>query len=966
MIQLISQLRTKPRMAMAVIIGLTVSIGARQQTRSLPSLEDGFQHPPQSYGIRCWWWWLNGNVTKEAITRDLEEMKAKGFSGANLFDASGAEQRGNSQVPEGPMFGSPEWRELYKHALKEANRLGLVLSLSIQSGWNLGGPDVTSAEATKHVTWSETRVKGPVAYHEKLPEPKSRDQWYRDITTLAFRAKTKPVSRPVRDLADKAAFKEGFSAADTRHLLTDVPAEPGEEDASLTEVINLTDKLAQDGTLHWDVPAGEWVILRLGYTPSEARVSTASGKWQGRVLDYLSEKHFLRYWDTHVEPLMKDAGPLAGKTLRYLQTDSWELGGINWTDDFAAQFRERRGYDPIPYLPVVAGRIIEDREVSNRFLADFRKTISDLIAEKHYRVFAEQARRYGLGIQPESAGPHLGPFDGLKNYGHSEIMMSEFWAPSPHRPTPERRFFVKQAASAAHIYNRRLVGAEGFTTIGPHWDDTLWASQKPSFDHELCSGLNLLFVHTFTCSPKEMGVPGQEYFAGTHFNPNVTWWDKAGEPIRYFNRCQFMLQQGEFVADVLYYYGDHVPNVARLKEDDPAKVLPGYDYTITNEDSLRRLSVKNGRITLPHGPQFRLLALPDHKVLSLAALRKVRELVRDGATVLGPKPERTASLVGYPQSEREVKRLADELWGAASTPSGEHRTGRGRVIWGRTARAALEADGVAPDFEVTGGAAGAAFDYIHHTLGEMDYYFVSNQNRQPQQVTCAFRVSGKQPELWDPLTGRIWEAKAFRQTDGRTVLPLEFTPYGSLFVVFRKPIPSAKNGEARSNFPTSEPVATIDGAWEVRFDPTWGGPESVTFDRLASWTARPEEGIRFYSGDATYRIKFDFGAPMQSGAKLILGLGDIRDVGIARVRLNGKDLGVVWTPPFRTEIGDALKAQGNVLEVEVTNSWRNRLVGDRDKAESRRFTKTNITIIKEWPLLDSGLLGPVQIFAVQE
>jgi (4-O-methyl)-D-glucuronate---lignin esterase len=969
----ISRLKSNPKKrlawALTVITGLAVSSGARQETRSL---EEGFQNPPQSYGIRCWWWWLNGNITKQAITRDLEEMRAKGFSGACIFDAGGAEQRGNRQVPEGPMFGTPDWRDLYKHALKEAHRLGLVLSLSIQSGWNLGGPDITPAEATKHMTWSEVLVKGPIAYREKLPEPKIRDQWYRDIATLAF-AKSKSgnsISRPIRDLVSKAAFTEGFSAADTRHLLTDVPAEPGEEDARLTEVINLTDKLAQDGRLHWDVPAGEWVILRLGYTPSDAHVSTASGKWQGRVLDYMSEKHFLRYWNTHVEPLMKDAGPLAGRALRYLQTDSWELGGINWTDDFAAEFLKRRGYDAIPYLPIVAGKIIENRDVSNRFLADFRKTISDLIAEKHYRVFAEQARRYGIGIQPESAGPHLGPFDGLKNYGHSEIMMSEFWAPSPHRPTPERRFFVKQAASAGHIYNRPLVGAEGFTTIGPHWDDTLWSSQKPSFDHELCSGLNLLFVHTFTCSPQEMGVPGQEYFAGTHFNPNVTWWDQAGEPIRYFNRSQFMLQQGEFVADVLYYYGDHVPNVARLKEEDPAGLLPGYDYDITNEEILLRLTVKHGRITLPHGQSYRLLVLPDHKILSLAALRKVRELVRGGATVLGPKPERTASLVGFPQSEREVKRVADELWGAASTASGEQRAGRGRVIWGRTARAALQADKVAPDFEVTGGTGGAAFDYIHHKLGGMDYYFVSNQDRQPQQVACAFRLGGMQPELWDPLTGRIWEAKAFRQTgtqaDRRTVLPLELPPYGSLFVVFRKPIPLTRNGEARSNFPTYEPVVEINGAWEVQFDPKWGGPESVNFDRLVSWTARPEEGIRFYSGTATYRIKFDVGALIQSRAKLMLGLGDIRDVGIARARLNGKDLGVVWTPPFRVEIGDALKSQGNALEVEVTNSWRNRLVGDRHQPENRRFTKTNITIRKEWPLLDSGLLGPVQIFAVKE
>jgi hypothetical protein len=928
-------------------------------------LASNFQTPPQGYGIRCWWWWLNGNVTKEAITRDLEEMKAKGYSGACIVDAGGADQRGNRQVPEGPMFGSPAWRDLYRHALREAARLGLVLSLNIQSGWNLGGPDVTPAEATKLITWSEARIKGPLAYHEKIPQPESRDGFYRDIATLAFRAKALPGRRPIRDLADKAAFKEGFSAADTRHLLTDVPAEPGGEDARFNEIVNLTDRMSPDGTLNWEVPSGEWVVLRFGYTPSGARVSTASGRWQGRVIDYLSEKYFMRYWNANVEPLLRDAGPLAGKTLRYLQTDSWEVGGINWTDDFAAEFSARRGYDLIPYLPVIAGRIVESRDVSNRFLADFRKTIGNLISDRHYRVFAREARRHGLGIQPESAGPHTGPFDGLKDYGHSELMMSEFWAVSPHRPTPERRFFVKQAASAAHIYDRRLVGAEGFTTIGPQWDDVLWASQKPSFDHEVCAGLNLLFTHTFTCSPKEMGVPGQEYFAGTHFNPQVTWWDMAAGPVGYFNRTQFIAQQGRFVADVLYYYGDHVPNVARLKEDDPAKALPGYDYDITDEEVLLRLGVKGGRVALPHGPQYRLLVLPDHRVLSLAALRKVRELVEAGATVLGPKTERTASLTGYPQGETEVRRLADELWGVAGTPAGERRVGRGRVVWGKTAREVLEGDGVTPDFETGGAAAGAAFDYIHYILGDDDFYFISNQSGQPQKAECAFRASGRAPEIWDPLTGEAREAKAFRQEGGRTLVPLEFAPYGGFFVVFRRAIPTTRNGTAPTNFPSPVPVVTIDGPWEVHFDPKWGGPESVRFDKLVSWTARPEEGVRFYSGRATYRAEFDYQGEPNDGGRLLLDLGDVRDVGIARVRLNGRDLGVVWTPPFRVGVAGLLRQKGNVLEVDVANSWRNRLVGDRDLPEDRRFTKTNITIRKEWGLLDSGLLGPVQILAVE-
>ncbi|WP_128546200.1 glycosyl hydrolase [Larkinella soli] len=934
----------------------------RPGLRTAALSEAVFRKPPMRYGIRCWWWWLNGNVTKEAITRDLEAMKAKGFSGACIFDAGGAEQRGNAQVPEGPMFGSPAWRELYLHAVREADRLGLVLSLSIQSGWNLGGPDITPAEAAKHLTWSETKVTGPTTFRQALPQPKTTDDYYRDIAVLALPAKA--TSRPpVRDLAAKAVFRElGGSAPDTRYLLTDVPATPGEEDATVAQVQNLSGRMNAGGVLEWMVPAGEWVILRFGYTPTEAEVSTSSGKWQGRVLDPLNAPIFNRYWDTHVEPLLTMIGPMAGKTLRYLQTDSWEAGGCNWTERFAEEFRKRRGYDPIDFLPVVSGRIIGNRDVTNRFLADLRKTVSDCVAENHYGVFAERARRFGIGLQPESAGPHAGPFDGLKNYGYSDIMMSEFWSPSPHRPTPVNRFFVKQAASAAHIYNKPLVGAESFTTIGPHWNDVIWADMKPSVDHEFCAGLNLVYLHTFTCSPKEMGQPGQEYFAGTHFNPNVTWWEMADGFIDYLKRCHYLLQQGESVSDVLYYYGDHVPNVARQKADDPAGSLPGFDYDVINEDRLKALSVRNGRITLPHGLSYRVLVLPDHKILSLTALEKVEQLVQAGATVIGPKPESTAGLTGFPASESRRQALADALWGTEEKPAGDRKVGAGRVVWGMKARPFLLSTGLKPDFEATGGQPAQAFDYLHKKLGGTDYYFVSNQNPEPVRLTATFRVSGKQPELWDAVTGEVRPAKAFRQADGRTVLPLELNPNGSVFVVFRKPIPASQQGIAPANHPEFEPMTTLSGPWQVDFDPKWtgGGPASVRFDQLVSWTDRPEEGIKYYSGKAVYRQTFDAPAAPKTG-RLFLDLGTVKDVGLARIRLNGKDLGIVWAPPFRVALDGVIQPKGNRLEVEVINTWRNRLVGDRGKPQDQRLTRTNITIRREWELLPSGLLGPVQL-----
>ncbi len=929
------------------------------------SIEEQFKNPSRQYGIRCWWWWLNGNVTKESITRDLEEMKAKGFSGACIFDAGGYNQDGNGVVPEGPLFGSAAWKSLYVHAVQEANRLGLVLSLSIQSGWNLGGPDVTPEESTKQITWSELKVNGAAHINQVLPQPESKERFYKDIAVIAFPIKQQTPHAAIRDLSLKTAIKEaGGSAPDTRYLLTDVPTTPGEEDALLNQVIDLNGKTDKNGVLDWEVPSGEWLVMRFGYTATGSKVSTASGNWQGLVIDYMSKEHFNRYWNTHVEPLMKAIGPLAGKSLRYLQTDSWEVGGINWTDKFAEEFHKRRGYDILPYLPVITGKIIQNREVSNRFLADFRKTISDCIAENHYGTFAERAKSYGMGIQPESAGPHAGPLDGLKNYGYSEIVMSEFWSPSPHRPKPDNRFFVKQASSAAHIYNRRLVGAESFTTIGPHWNDVIWADMKPSFDHEICSGLNLVYLHTFTASPKEMGLPGQEYFAGTHFNPNVTWWNWSGAFIKYISRCQYFMQQGQFVADVLYYYGDHVPNIAGQKANDPAKVLPGFDYDVINEDMLQKLSLQNGTVTLPGGMSYKVLVLPNHKALSLAAIKRVDELVKAGATIIGPKPETTISLVSYPGSESELKKIADNLWGNSMDASGINKVGLGRVIWGQTARQVLLADNIQPDFAAKSNDPKQVFDYIHHTLTGMDYYFVSNQNKETVNVTCAFRIESKQPELWDAMTGEIRDAGAFQQKNGQTIIPLELNPYGSVFVIFRKPIPTSKKGISKSNYPAYTYLSTIGGPWELQFDPKWGGPASIKFDSLESWSNRKEEGIQYYSGKVVYRKTFN--SPSNIKAKYIyLDLGNVQDVGIARIYLNGKDLGIVWAPPFRVQITGALKQKDNKLEIEVVNSWRNRLVGDRGKPENERFTKTNIRIREEWSLLPAGLLGPVKVLSAE-
>jgi len=920
------------------------------------SLESGWQNPPNQAKLRAYWWWLNGNVTKASITRDLEQMQAKGFGGALLCDANGASQDGNANVPHGPTFFTPEWRELYKHTLREASRLGLKISLNIQSGWNLGGPLVTPEDAAKKYIWSETKISGGTNLAIQLPAPKARENFYRDSFVVAYRLKNSPPAAPLKNWKQKALQEslKPFSAPDSSPLFAESPSTPGEQDANAADVVDLTAKLGADGILKWAAPPGNWQILRFGYTIGDhAYVSTCSDGWNGYAIDVYSATAFQHYWDKIVEPLIADAGPLAGKTLKYLHTDSWEVELANWTPTLRAEFLKRNGYDLTPWLPVLAGRIVDSREASDRFLFDYRKTLGDLAIDGHYRLFRDNAHKHGLLIHPEAGGPHAVPIDAQRCLGWDDAPMSEFWAWSwTHRIGDDNRFFVKQPASAAHTYGHKFVLAEGFTTIGPHWQEKLWDNLKPAFDKALCEGLNVLVWHAFVCSPESEGLPGQQYFAGTHLNPNVTWWDKSAPFFSYIDRCQWMLQQGHFAADVLYYYGDHVPNFTQHKRTDPADCLPGYDYDVITEEALiERASVKDGKIFLPDGINYRVLVLPDRDVISLPVLKKIKELVTAGATVIGPKPAHGETLGNEVSTDAEITKLADELWGG--------KVGKGRVIAGKTAREVLLADGVQPDCEFM--PANGAFDYIHRTDGGAEIYFVCNRTNFAANATVAFRVVGKAPELWNPVTGEHKFAAGYEENGGRIYVPLDFAPCGSWFVVFRALVPKHLT-TAHDNHLNLKTVQEISGAWAVHFDPKWGGPETAQFDSLVSWPTRPEPGIKFYSGTAVYEKTFSL-SPQTLDARpqtLYLDLGNVRE--LAEVKVNGQSCGIVWCPPWRVNVTDAVKPGENKLQVEVVNFWPNRIIGDASLPEAQRLTRTNIRkLTAKTPLEEAGLLGPVRL-----
>jgi hypothetical protein len=787
------------------------------------------------------------------------------------------------------------------------------------------------------------------AFDPKFPD-KPRNAQVAEIALLGDDGKPltwEHRAKPITELAAKAMSGEyGWSATDCTPLLLDIPGEPGETDTLSTAVVDITDHMTPDGTLAWTPPAGTWTVLRFGWTVNGAHVSTASGAWQGLVVDYLDAQALRDYWAAVVEPIIDELGPLAGKSVTGLETDSWEAGGLNWTPAMFAEFKRRRGYDLKPWLPVLAGRIVDDRDKSNRFLADFRKTISDLMADNHYSVLAELAAKHGMTIHCEASGPHTGPFDGLKNLGRCGQPMSEFWAPSPHRSTDLDRFFTKCCSSAAHIYGKQIACAEGFTEIGHDWNDPWWCNLKPTFDHEACAGMNLVYWHAFTCSPASMGVPGQEYFAGTHFDPNITWAAEAPAFVSYLDRCQFMLQQGKPVADVCFYTGDQTPNIVPRKQVDPPGVLPEYDYDEFDEEVLlTRMTVKDGRIVLPDGMSYRVMVLPKIKSMSLAALRKINELVAAGAIVVGPKPDHTESLTDFPNADAELKTTAAALWDT------------GRVISDKATKQVLAEHGTPPDFSSD---AGLKLDFIHRRTADADIYFIRNDKRDVLPAVCSFRVTGRMPELWDAVRGTRIDAAAFRQSDGRTTLPITFPPFGSTFVVFRRPIPADQNGIADRNEVRLSPSGEITGPWTVTFDPNMGGPASVVFDSLVDWTVRPEEGIKHYSGTATYHKTFDLPAGVQPGKqRLFIDLGTVHE--IAHVRLNGRDLGAIWCPPWNAEITAAVKPTGNDLEIDVVNFWPNRIIGDAGLPEDQRHTKTNVPMKATDPLLPSGLIGPVTI-----
>lgn len=729
---------------------------------------------------------------------------------------------------------------------------------------------------------------------------------------------------------------------------------------SVSDVVDLTSKLRADDTLDWTPPAGNWVVLRFGYSLLGITNHPATAEATGLEVDKLNHSYVKNYMDGYLDSYKQTVGAeyMGKRGIRYVVTDSWEAGSQNWTDDMLAQFKKRRGYDPIPWMPVLAGHVVASAEASDRFLWDLRKTISDLIADEHYGQVQASLKERGIGHYGEShEGGRAFNSDGMEVKKLNDIPMSAMWTQLPGVNAEQYGYNAddRESASVAHIYGQNLAAAESLTASDAPW---AWspATLKPTADQEMLNGINRFVIHESAHQPLIDKAPGLTLGPyGQWFNRNETWAEQAGVWINYLSRSSYLLQQGRFDADVIYFYGED-SNLTAIFGDKSPDMPAGYGFDYINADGLiHELNVSDGRLTTKSGMTYRLLVLdPYSKHMSLPVLRSIHSLVHQGAVLAGQKPTDTPSLADAPA---EFTKLNDELFGAGT---GVHSFGKGKVYAGQNAESALKALSVAPDFDHTKPTSDARVLFVHRKLADGDIYFLDNRNDRNETLEASFRMTGRVPELWYAETGKS-QPVSYKIADGRTTIPLHLEPWGTVFVVFRE---STKETSRTLPEIVETQLAMLDESWNVTLQPGRGAPASIKLDKLGSWSDSADKGVKYFSGTGTYSKTLQTPAEwFRPGAKLWIDLGDVKN--LAEVFVNGKPLGTVWHAPYRVDATGTLKPGANELTIKVTNAWVNRLIGDEQSDASTKYTYADVKPYKaDSPLLPSGLLGPVRIYSL--
>ncbi|MGN0833306.1 MAG: glycosyl hydrolase [Kiritimatiellia bacterium] len=943
-------------------------------------LEEGFREPPSAAKPQVWWHWMAGNVTREGITADLEAMAEVGIGGAILFDAGLGTRWG---VPEGTLdFNTPQWYETVRFAAQEAKRLGLELGIANCSGWaNSGGPWNTPYHAMKRVCFTSTVVKGGKIAVE-LPQPEDPVGFYGDIAIVAF-------PTPKGEFTLKDWDFKCFSNRGRKYIEKDGRVAPEDAIVRRKDIRNLIGDF-RDGRLECELPGGDWTILRVGYRALGQSNGTGTRLGKGLECDKLSKEALRIHWANYVEKTVKALGPeLAGPngSLRTVLNDSYESGSQNWTHGFERMFARHAGYDIVSWLPALCGNVVDSVEATEAFYRDFRLAVTDAFVSNYAGEMRRLAHACGLQLAIEPYGEI--PADDLLYGEQADIPTAEFWAKinSPH--------WVRQAASIAHAKGRKIVAAESFTTNAREgrWQNTPW-SMKAKCDWVYSEGLNRIIYHRFAHQPwtSPARLPGMTMGPfGVHFDRTQTWWKQAKPWLKYQQRCQFLLQEGEFAADVAWYCptGYLYINWGRNPHKMPEPVPPGFAYDFISDTSLAAMRVEGGALVLPSGQKYRTVILPE----------KEFELLPTSAALVERLREAGADILSFEQAkDRLATRTPDVAWDEQG----------GKINW------------------------------IHRRNDRADWYFVASADKKPRRVTLRFRQAGRVPELWNPETGEIVKVP-FAVQNGVTVIPMTFGPCGSWFVMFGKAAkgdelpealpPGRKSDEVFSgafkvlraeygvfddaalppkdvtdklaglvkdgrlfydrihhdSFKIADPalnrvkslrvtylldgeervacvrergilqipepdflldlpgrqVATrkIAGPWNLEFPVDWysGGKtvKAIELDGLKDWTALPDADMKYFSGTAVYKKTIGV-ETFPQGVRLVLDLGDVRE--FADVMINGKRFDTLWKPPFRLDITE-LAASSPTLElvVRVTNLWPNRIIGDDFKAEDCTF-----------------------------
>lgn len=883
-------------------------------------LEKGFANPPDAARPWVWAHWLHGNVNQECITRDLGQIRAAGLGGLTMFDVA------QDGIPAGEhKYLSESWQRHFTFEIQEAERKGLEIMSHLGPGYSgTGGPWIKPELASQRIYESATRVKGPSIFRGRLPKPEAPGDFYQDVVVIAVRESPDQAKPGIEDLDMKRLVWlnyirwKGVRSAPLNASL------PGERCIPAEHVVVLSGKPGDDGSIEWKVPEGEWTILRFGHGWTGQKTLPAPPEGTGPECDKLAKRGIRAHFDHVMKRMVALGGDRSGKNFHTFFMDSWEAGGQNWTAAMPAEFKKRRGYDILPWLPVMTGRVIGDLRTSERFLFDLRLTVSELAVENFWMEIHRLCRESGMRLAVQ---PYITSGQDLDAANHCDEPMGEFWS-HPFQPN-NYISTVKLASSAANLNGRLIVGAEAFTAD----EKERWlahpATLKALGDEAFCLGANRFQIHRYAMQLFPGATPGMTMGKwGQHYDSTQTWWQWVNPWHDYLARCQFMLRQGPVVTDVLAL-ADEEP--LHRFEYHPVR---GYGSDVCGPDSFRRVEMIDGKPGIKGGPSYQLITLAHGGTMTVQRLRRLRELVMAGANLLGEPPLSTPGLEGLPEADMELAGLVKELWGADG--ASDRKVGKGRVFRGIKAEEALRRLGVTPSFEGP-----EHLKWIHRRSGDADIFFIASSAAEETANIISLRSpEGYVAERWNPLDGSIHSIEAAGGAAAGTLkLPIVLDGHGSAIVVL-KAAPSKA-----PKVPVAEPVKrhlTLDGPWRLAFPDLPGVQKPLDLEKLVCWSTRPEPVIRHFSGKAVYQKKFRIHS---IPGRVVLDLGRVEVM--ARVHLNGKDMGILWKPPYRLDVTANLLEGNNELRVEVINLWPNRLIGDAALPEdSKRDERGNLV---EWP-----------------